>query len=97
MVKVNYHTHTTGSDGKLKSEDWIKLAVKKKFDVLGITDHYHLPPGFRNWGNGFYSDEHYKELKRLKKKYKDRIKILVNAEFDWLEDYKEWINVKKKV
>jgi len=91
MKKVNYHTHTTGSDGKLKPKDWIKIAIKKKFDVLGITDHYHFPAGFRDWGNDYYSDEHYKELNKLKKRYEDKIKILVNVEFDWLKDYKKWI------
>jgi len=91
MKKVNYHTHTTGSDGKLKPEELIKIAIKKKFDVLGITDHYHFPTGFRNWGNEFYSDKHYEELKKLKNKYKNKIKILVNVEFDWLKYYKKWI------
>tara|TARA_Y100000310_G_scaffold321348_1_gene378849 strand:- start:1419 stop:2189 length:771 start_codon:yes stop_codon:yes gene_type:complete len=91
MKKVNYHTHTTGSDGKLNPEELIKKAIKDKFDVLGITDHYHFPTGFRNWGNEFYSDEHYKELNLLKKKYKNKIKIFVNVEFDWLKDYKKWI------
>lgn len=91
VKKVNYHTHTTGSDGKLKPEELIKLAIKKKFEILGITDHYYFPPGFRNWGNKYYSDKHYKELKNLKKKYKNKIKVLVNVEFDWLKDYKKWI------
>jgi histidinol-phosphatase (PHP family) len=91
MKKVNYHIHTTGSDGKLNPEDWIKIAIKKKFAILGITDHYHFPIGFRDWGNEFYSDEHYKELNKLKKKYKDKIRIFVNVEFDWLKDYKRWI------
>ncbi len=91
-MKVNYHTHTTGSDGELKPEDWIKIGIEKKFDVLGIAGHYHFPAGFRNWGNEFYSDEHYKELKNLKKKYENKIEVLVNVEFDCLEDYKKWIN-----
>jgi histidinol-phosphatase (PHP family) len=91
MKKANYHTHTTGSDGKSKPEDWIKIAIRKKIDILGITDHYHFPPNFRDWGNEYYSVEHYEELKRLKRKYKTQIKILVNVEFDWLEDYKRWI------
>ena len=91
MKKVNYHTHTTGSDGMLKPEDLIKVAIKKGFDVLGITDHYHFPKGFRDLENESYSDEHYKELKRLKEKYKGKIKVLVNVEFDWLEDYKKWV------
>ena len=93
-MKANYHTHTTGSDGKLNPEDLIKVAIKKKFDILGITDHYHIPPGFRKPDNEdylYYSDEHYEELKRLKKKYSSKIKLLVGVEFDWLKDYKEWI------
>ena len=90
-MKSNYHTHTTGSDGKLKPEELIKLAIKKKFDILGITDHYSVPPRFRDWGNEYYSDEHYAELKKLKKKYSGKIKVLVNVEFDWLKDYKKWI------
>jgi len=94
MKKENHHTHTTGSDGKLKPEDLIKLAIKKKFDVLGITDHYHIPPRFRKPDNEdylYYSDSHYSELKKLKKKYKNKIGILVNVEFDWIGDYKKWI------
>lgn len=97
MEKANYHTHTTGSDGELSPIDLIKLAIKKKFKILGITDHYHFPPGFRDWGNGYYSDEHYKELNRLKEKYKDKIKIFVNVEFDWLgEDYKKYMENETK-
>lgn len=91
MTRVNYHTHTTVSDGEMKPEELIKLAIKKRFNVLGITDHYHFPPGFRNWGNEFYSDKHYETLKRLKEKYRAQIRIFVNVEFDWLEDYADWI------
>jgi histidinol-phosphatase (PHP family) len=91
MEKENYHTHTTGSDGSLSPEELIKLAIKKHFKVIGITDHYHFPPGFRNWGNEFYSEKHYKELNKLKANYKDKIKIFINVEFDWLKDYKSFL------
>ena len=96
MTKENHHTHTTGSDGESKPEDWIKLAIKKKFDILGITDHYYFPPGFRDWGNDFYSEKHYEELKRLKKKYKEKIKIEINVEFDWIKKYRKWIISESK-
>jgi histidinol-phosphatase (PHP family) len=94
MKKENHHTHTTGSDGNLKPEELVKLAIKKKFDVLGITDHYSIPPGFRNSDNEdyeYYSKEHYGEIRKLQKKYKDKIKIEVNVEFDWIKDYANWI------
>ena len=41
-MKENHHVHTTGSDGKLKPEELIKLAIKRKFNVLGIADQF--PP-----------------------------------------------------
>ncbi len=91
MKKENHHTHTTGSDGKLEPEELIRLAIKKKFKVLGITDHYYFPSGFRDWGNEYYSNAHYVELKKLKEKYKNKIKIEVNVEFDWIKRYKKWI------
>ena len=95
-MKENHHTHTTGSDGELKPEELVKLAIKKKFDILGITDHYFFPPGFRDWGNEFYSDKHYEELKRLKEKYKEKINIEINVEFDWIKKYKKWIISESK-
>ncbi len=90
--------HTTISDGKLTPEELIKLAIEKKFDTICLTDHYHFPPGFRDWGNNFYLDKDYDKLFDLKNKYKNKIKILVGVEFDWLKDYKEWITkaAKKK-
>jgi len=92
----NYHLHTTISDGKLKPEELIKLAIKKKFDVVGITDHYHFPPDFREEKNKFYSEQDYNELFRLKDKYKQKIKILVGVEFDWLSDYEKWFGKETK-
>jgi histidinol-phosphatase (PHP family) len=94
VKKVNYHTHTTGSDGKLKPEELIELAIKRRFDILGITDHYFIPGGFREPDNemySYYDEEHYEELCRLRGKYKDELKVLVNVEFDWLGDYVKWM------
>jgi predicted metal-dependent phosphoesterase TrpH len=39
LMKVDLHTHTTASDGKLTPEELIQLATKKKIDVLSVTDH----------------------------------------------------------
>jgi histidinol-phosphatase (PHP family) len=91
MKRVSYHTHTTISDGKITPEKLIKLAIKNNYEVLALTDHYRNPPGLKDWGNDYYSDEDYLELKRLKKKYKDKIKILVGVEFDWIPGYEKWI------
>ena len=100
IQRVSYHTHTTISDGKLKPEELIKLAIKKKFKVLAITDHYTRPKGISldDWGSNFYSDKDYEELLKLKEKYKNKIDLLIGTEFDWLPTKKEWLkdNVKKR-
>lgn len=89
-MKTSYHTHTTISDGKVKPKELIKYAIKKKFKVLALTDHYTHPKGFREWGEKFYSQEDYNKLVKLKKQYSKKIKILIGAEFDWLEGYEKW-------
>jgi histidinol-phosphatase (PHP family) len=91
MKRVSYHTHTTFSDGKISAEKLIKLAIKKNYEVLALTDHYRNPPGLKDWGNDYYTYENYLELKKLKKKYKGKIKILVGVEFDWLPGYEKWV------
>ena len=91
MIKGNYPTHTTGSDGNVSPEAMIKKAIREGFKEYAITDHYFFPKGFRNWGNDFCSEEHFRKLKLLKKKYSSKIKILIGSEFDWLKDYKQWI------
>jgi histidinol-phosphatase (PHP family) len=91
MEKVSYHTHSTVSDGKVEPEKLIKEAIEKEFKVLAFTDHYRCPPGFKDWSDKFYSEEDYELLIRLKIKYKDKIEILVGAEFDWIPHYGDWI------
>ena len=63
---------------------------------MGITDHVELPclnEGIfsDSYSKGFYSDEHYNNLISLQKEYAGRIKLLVGAEFDWLDMHKEWV------
>ena len=92
-MKENYHLHTTVSDGKLKPEELIKLAIKRKFTAIGITDHYRLPPGFKDgdYAKNNYTEKDFNQLINLKEKYKDKLNILVGVEFDWMEDYKKWV------
>jgi len=93
MEKVSYHTHTTISDGKLSPRELIECAIEKGFKTLAITDHYTRPSGISSsgWGEEFYTDEDYLEMKSLQKEYADRIDILVGAEFEWYFDKKDWL------
>jgi len=85
---LNYHLHTTGSDGKLSPEEVVKKSIEVGLKFICITDHYILP--IREWGLDRHSEEYYKELERLQKKYGNKIDISIGAEFDWLEGYEEW-------
>ena len=90
-AKENYHLHTTVSDGKLKPEELINLAIKRKFQIIGITDHYRLPPAFKEERNDYYTEKDYKNLTRLRDKYADKITVFIGAEFDWFSEHKDWI------
>lgn len=45
MVKVNYHIHSTYSDGKATILEYVKEAAKKGFDEIAFTDHLAIRPG----------------------------------------------------
>ncbi len=38
-VRVDLHSHTTASDGKLSPDELIRYAVETGIDMLSITDH----------------------------------------------------------
>lgn len=38
-MKVDLHIHTTASDGRLTSEEVVRVAAKKGLSVIAITDH----------------------------------------------------------
>ena len=46
---VDLHTHTTISDGALRPEELIALAIEKGYGVLAITDHNRLLPDFEKY------------------------------------------------
>ena len=83
-LKTNYHTHSTLCDGHDSPEKIIKAAIKKKFDILGFSGHsmypfastWHIPPN----NHQLYADT----IKSLKEKYKDKIKILLGFEADYI-------------
>lgn len=38
-IKADLHLHTTASDGKLSSEELVKLAINENLDIIAVTDH----------------------------------------------------------
>ena len=88
----NYHTHTTYCDGKNTAEEMVQKAIELGLSEIGFSGHsyteFDLEPCMTREGTESYK----KEIKALKEKYKDKIKILLGIEYDYqsaepLDDY----------
>ena len=82
---LDFHLHSTGSDGKFTPRQVIDGAIKKGLKFICFTDHYPTPPDKRDWGQNYNLDSYYGEVHKLKKQYKN-IQIFYGAEFDWFDD-----------
>jgi histidinol-phosphatase (PHP family) len=91
MVRVNFHIHSTGSDGKVSPEEIIQKSIEAGLTHICFTDHYPRPTN-DEWTKKFHSKEYTEEIKKLKEKYKDKIDISFGAEFDWFEEHKDKIS-----
>ncbi len=78
---MNFHIHTTWSDGIFTPEIIVREAIKRKMDKIAITDHYltkktaSLPPK--------YLKMYVEDLRGLKKKYSKNIDIYIGLEIDF--------------
>jgi histidinol phosphatase-like PHP family hydrolase len=39
-IKINFHMHSTGSDGKMKPEEVVQEAIAAGIKYMCFTDHY---------------------------------------------------------
>ncbi|MCR4440632.1 MAG: histidinol-phosphatase HisJ [Peptococcaceae bacterium] len=99
-MKRDGHTHTRfclhGSGEE--TEDFILKAIEKGFEIYSTTEHLPYPDDFLE--SIPYSQEmkdslklrgsdfgcYIREIERLKKKYRDSIRLLVGSEIDFLPD-----------
>lgn len=78
MKKINLHNHTTFSDGDNTPEEIIRFAIKHNFNEIAITDHYKLNVDYAV--NQTSIDNYVEIIQKLKKKYKQKIKVLIGIE-----------------
>lgn len=85
MQKANYHTHTHYSDGADAPEIVVKKALELGLETIGFSDHAPIP-GFEENCNIPLDqlDEYVHCILDLKKKYKDRIRVLLSLEIDYI-------------
>lgn len=83
----NLHGHTTYCDGKNKAEDYIRRAIGKGFESVGLSGHSYtaFDPEYCMSVQG--TEEYLKELKELKEKYRGKIQVYVGIEADFYSGY----------
>lgn len=91
MQKFNYHNHTYRcghADLDMNDEDYVLEYIELGFKEMAFTDHCPQKNkiDFRNNMRMEYSDrlEYLESINKLKEKYKDRIKIKVGYEVEYL-------------
>ncbi|MQS90136.1 histidinol-phosphatase HisJ [Companilactobacillus mishanensis] len=100
----NGHSHTEFCPhGEiLDTEDMIKRAIDDGFKTYSITEHFPMPPQFYQMARGAehaidtaamdYSElpAYFAKMDYLKRKYADKINILVGFEVDYIDGCQEW-------
>lgn len=104
-IKTDGHTHTEycpHGSGEY-AEEMIRRAIELGYENYSITEHAPLPEEFLlsdvskiyamdDFNMKSSEVEHYlKSMHRLKDKYKSEINIKVGFEFDYIEDYEEYL------
>lgn len=79
-------------------EQYIERALERGLEEISFTEHMPLPLGFEDPSPDNDSSmnlddmkKYFQEVKGLKEKYKDKIKINLGLEVDYLEGYEEEI------
>ena len=101
MIKIwDGHTHSEfcPHGSKDKTADRIEKAIELGFTHYSITEHAPLPEKLLKEKTTpkdasleyRYLDNYWKTLKKLKTTYKDKIKIFIGLEIDYLVGYEDW-------
>ena len=83
-MKANYHTHTSFCDGKNTPEEMVAAAIGKGFGTLGFSAHAMYPFEDEGYLPTARYDEYVATIRSLAETYRDRIKILLGFEADYI-------------
>ena len=84
-LKWDLHMHSKWSDWQNSIEEMVLTAINLWYEYIAITDH-SKSLAVANWLDEEKFLQRYEEIKKLRKKYGDKIKILVWTECDILAD-----------
>lgn len=80
---TDYHMHSILSDGKNAYEEMIQSAIAKGLDEIGFADHVCLKPV--SWAiSEIDIPVMAEQIRILKERYKDRIRVKFGVEMDYL-------------
>ena len=97
MAKVNYHIHSTGSDGNFSPRQVIEKSIKAGIKYICFTDHYNYPKKLKdfNVAKTSHKIEYSNEILNLKEEFKESIDISFGMEFDFLDKFEDY--TKKEI
>ncbi len=78
---MNFHIHSTWSDGTYTPEIIVKEAIKRKIDKIAITDHYFTQKTASLPAK--YLKMYVEDLKALRVKYGQELDIYIGVEIDF--------------
>ncbi|MBE6823951.1 MAG: histidinol-phosphatase HisJ family protein [Ruminococcaceae bacterium] len=83
MKNVDLHIHTTYSDGNNTPNEIVEFAIKNGIDTIGFSDHSYTAFDQSYCIKKADISAYKNEIIKLKKKYKDKINILLGIEQDY--------------
>ena len=91
-LKANYHTHTVYCKhawGTMR--EYIEAAIENGIQILGFSDHVPFPEDGEYVSDIRMSMEeaasYVEDIRALQDEYKDRIKIYIGFEAEYVKDY----------
>ncbi len=87
MIRSDFHIHTTFADGKNTPEEMVLSAIDKGLRVIGFSEHSETPLDPSGGMKLGLEREYIAEIKRLREKYADKIRILCGIEADYDTDF----------
>ena len=83
MIRANFHTHTSFSDGANTPEEMVRAALSLEMTALGFSDHSPLENHEGTSGIPAHQENAYRqEILRLKDAYGHRIALYLGIEMD---------------
>ena len=85
--KVNYHIHTSFSDGKDDPLSYVKQAIKIKIDEIGFSDYLIILDNLKPSKNSINPQNlkfYIEEISRIKEEYKGKVKVKCRLEVDYI-------------